>query len=88
VPRRVDQRVEVLLRLELLESEVDGDSSFSLVLQLVQDPRILEGVSSARLLALLCILLDSPIVYRSKVKEEVAHAGALPMVYVASYNQV
>src|SRR5712692_8913434 len=52
MPRRIDQRVEELGRLELLEGEVDRDPSLPLVLQLVEDPRILEGVAGPRLLGL------------------------------------
>src|SRR5256885_6442882 len=60
----------------LFRSEVDGDTSLSFVLELVKDPRILEGVPRAGLFALLRILLDGPVIYCTKVEQEMTHAGA------------
>ena len=88
MPRRINQRVEELRSLELLEGEVDRDPSLPLVLQLVEDPRILEGVARPRLLGLPRELLDHPLVDDPEVEEEMAHARGLAVVYVTGYNEI
>src|SRR5208283_3504977 len=88
VPWRVDKRVEVLLRLEPLECEVDGDTPLPLVLQLVQNPSVLEAITGPGLLGLLRELVYGPLIHGSEVKEKVTHAGALPVVYVTCYDKV
>src|SRR5437879_13632543 len=88
MPRRVYQRVEELRRLELLEGEVDRDPPLPLVLQLVEDPRILEGVARPRLFGLPRELLYHPLVDDTEVEEEVAHSSGLAVVYLTRHNAV
>ena len=73
---------------KVFEGEVDSDSSFSFVLQLVEDPGVLERVSRTSLFGLLCELVNHPLVYDPEVKEHVAHGGGLSVVHMAADDKV
>merc|ERR1719446_1767642 len=77
----------VLGSLELPESDVDGDSTLTLRLQLVHNPRILEG-SLARLLGLLLELLNGPLVDSTALVDQVTSGGGLARVHVADNHNV
>merc|ERR1740122_257372 len=77
----------VLGSLELPESDVDGDTSLTLGLQLVKNPGVLEG-SLARLGGLLLELLDGPLVNTSALVDQVTGGGRLARVDVADDDNV
>merc|ERR1740123_372942 len=83
----VDDGDVVLGSLELPQSNVDGDATLPLGLQLVHDPRILEG-ALARLLGLLLELLNGPLVNTSALVDQVAGGGRLAGVDVADDDDV
>merc|ERR1711884_145431 len=59
-----------LVGLELPEGDIDGDTSFSLGLQLVQNPSVLEGTFT-HLMGFLLELLDGSLVDTSALVDEV-----------------
>ena len=77
----------VLGGLELPESDVNGDTSLTLGLQLVQNPGILEG-SLARFGGLLLELLDGPLVNASALVDQVTGGSRLARVDVADDDNV
>merc|ERR1719438_431405 len=77
----------VLGCLKLPESNVNGDTSLTLGLQLVQDPSILEG-SLARLGRLLLELLNSSLVNTSALVDQVSSGGGLARVDVSNDDNV
>ena len=77
----------VLGSLELPQGNVDGDSSLTLGLQLVQDPGVLEG-SLAGFGGLLLELLDGPLVNTSALVDQVTSGGRLARVDVADDDNV
>ena len=77
----------VLGSLELPESDVDGDTSLTLGLELVKNPGVLEG-SLARLGGLLLELLDGPLVNTSALVDQVTSGGGLARVDVADDDNV
>ena len=77
----------VLGGLELPESDVDGDTSLTLGLQLVQHPGVLEG-ALAGLLGLLLELLDGPLVNASALVDQMTSGGRLAGVDVADDDNV
>merc|ERR550534_2912933 len=77
----------VLGGLELPESDIDGDTSLTLGLQLVKNPGVLEG-SLARLGGLLLELLDGPLVNTSALVDQVTSGGGLARVDVADDDNV
>merc|ERR1719237_706103 len=83
----VDDGDVVLGSLELPQSDVDGDATLALGLQLVHDPRILEG-SLARLLGLLLELLNGPLVDSTALVDQMAGGGGLARVHVADDHDV
>merc|ERR1719339_631887 len=83
----VDDGDVVLGGLKLPESNVNGDSTLALRLQLVHDPSILEGALS-RLLGLLLELLDGPLVNTSTLVDQVASGGGFARVDVANDDNV
>merc|ERR1719198_2734562 len=72
----VDDGHVVLGGLEFPESNVNGDTTLALGLQLVHHPGILEG-TLARLLGLLLELLDGPLVNSTALVDEVTGGGGL-----------
>merc|ERR1719264_447339 len=83
----VDDGDVVLGGLKLPKSNVDGDTTLALGLQLVHDPRILEG-TLARLLSLLLELLNRPLVNTSALVDQVAGGGRLARVDVTDDDDV
>merc|ERR1719158_703063 len=83
----VDDGNVVLGSLELPQSNVDGDATLTLGLQLVHDPSILEG-ALARLLGLLLELLDGSLVNTSTLVDQVTGGGRLAGVDVADDDNV
>ena len=77
----------VLRSLELPESDVNGDTSLTLGLQLVKDPSVLEG-SLARLRGLLLELLDGSLVNSSALVDQMTSGGGLAGVDVSDDNNV
>ena len=77
----------VLGSLELPESNINGDTSLTLSLQLVQDPGVLEG-SLARLRRLLLELLDGSLVNSSALVDQMTSGGGLAGVDVADDDNV
>ena len=77
----------VLGSLKLPESNVNGDTSLTLSLQLVQDPGVLEG-SLARLRGLLLELLDGSLVNSSALVDQMTSGGGLARVDVSDDNNV
>merc|ERR1711963_1031315 len=76
VARGVDDGHVVLGSLEFPESNVDGDTTLALGLQLVHHPGVLEG-ALARLLGLLLELLDGPLVNSTALVDQVTGGGGL-----------
>ena len=77
----------VLGGLKLPQSNINGDATFTLGLELVQYPSILEG-TFPRLLRLLLELLNGPLVNSSALVDEVARGGGLARVHVANHYDV
>jgi hypothetical protein len=70
----VDDGDVVLGSLELPESNVDGDSTLALSLELVENPRVLEG-SLSHIVGLLLELLDGSLVNTSALVDQVTGGG-------------
>ena len=87
MPRRVDDREVVLARLELPQRNVDRDTTLTLRLQVVQDPRVLER-ALPELLRLLLELLDRPLINTAALVDEVPRRRRLARVDVANDNDV
>ena len=85
--RGINDRHVVLGGLKLPESDVDGDTTLTLGLQLVQHPGVLEG-SLAGLLGLLLELLDGPLVNTTTLVDQMTSGGRLAGVNVADDNNV
>merc|ERR1719220_2577879 len=83
----VDDGDVVLGGLKLPKSNVNGDTTLALGLQLVHDPRILEG-TLARLLSLLLELLNRPLINPSALVDQVASGGRLARVDVTDDDDV
>merc|ERR550534_2893258 len=77
----------VLGSLEFPESDVNGNTSLTLGLQLVKDPGVFEG-SLTRLGRLLLELLDGPLVDTSALIDQVTGGGRLARVDVADDDNV
>merc|ERR550525_1853966 len=83
----IDDGHIVLGSFELPESNVDGDATLALGLQLVHHPGILEG-TLAGLLGLLLELLDGPLVDATALVDQVTSGGGLAGVHVADNHNV
>ena len=83
----IDDGHVVLGGLELPESDIDGDTTLTLGLQLVQHPGVLEG-ALAGLLGLLLELLDGPLVNASALVDQMTSGGRLAGVDVADDDNV
>ena len=83
----VDDGDIVLGSLKLPESDVDGDTTLTLSLQLVKHPGVLEG-ALAGLLGLLLELLDGPLVNTSALVDQMTSGGGLAGVDVSNDNDV
>ena len=70
----INDGVNTLGGLELPESDIDGDTSFSLSLELVHNPGILEG-TLARLGGLLLELLNGSLIDTTALVDEMAGSG-------------
>ena len=77
----------VLGGLELPESDIDGDTSLTLGLELVKNPGILEG-SLSGLGGLLLELLNGSLVDTSALVNQVTSGGGLARVDVADDDNV
>lgn len=77
--RGVNDGDHVLGGLELPESNVDGDTTLTLSLQLVEHPSILEG-TLAELGSFLLELLDGTLVDTSALVDQVTSGGGLARV--------
>jgi hypothetical protein len=76
-----------LVGLELPEGDIDGDTSFSLGLELVQNPSVLEG-TFAHFLGFLLELLDSSLVDTSALVDEVTGSRGFTGIDVADNDDV
>merc|ERR1719446_1499070 len=83
----VDDGDVVLGSLELPESDIDGNSTLTLSLQFVQNPRVLEG-ALAHLLSFLLELLNGSLVDTSALVDEMTSGGGLTRVHVANHHDV
>merc|ERR1719342_503246 len=77
----------VLGSLKLPESDINGDTSLTLSLELVKNPSILEG-SLSRLGRLLLELLDGSLVDSSALVDQVTGGGGLARVDVTDDDNV
>ncbi|KAH3678581.1 hypothetical protein OGATHE_000131 [Ogataea polymorpha] len=77
----------VLWSLEFPQSDIDGDTSFSLSLQLVQNPSVFEGTLT-KLGSLLFKLLDGSLVDTTTLVDQVAGSGRFTRVDVTNNNDV
>merc|ERR1719203_1751187 len=83
----VDDGDVVLGGLELPESDIDGDSTLTLSLQFVQNPRVLER-TLPHLLGFLLELFDGSLVDTSALVDEMARGGGLTRVHMTNHNNV
>merc|ERR1719278_2475581 len=83
----VDDGDIVLVGLKLPESDVDGDTTLTLGLQLVQHPGVLEGALTG-LLGLLLELLDGPLVDATALVDQMAGGGGLAGVDMTDDHDV
>jgi len=84
---RVDDGDLVLVGLELPEGDIDGDTSLSLGLQLVQNPSVLEG-AFAHLGGFLLELLDSSLVDTTALVDQVTGGGRFTGIDVTDNDNV
>jgi len=77
----------VVLGLELPESDIDGNTTLTLGLELVQNPGVFEG-ALAHLLGFLLELLDDTLVDAAAFVDEMAGGGRLARVDVANDDDV
>jgi hypothetical protein len=83
----VDDGEVVLLGLELPEGDIDGDTSLSFSLQLVQDPGVLEGALT-HIVGFLFVLFEGSLVDTTALVDQVTSGGGLAGVDVADDDQV
>jgi len=70
----VDDGEDTLLGLEFPEGDIDGDTSFSLGLQFVEDPSVLEG-GFTHLSSFLFELFDSSLIDTTALVDQVTSGG-------------
>jgi len=87
VSRGINDGDVVIFSLELPQGDIDGDTTFTLGLELVQNPGILEGPFT-HLLSLLLELLDDTLVDAAAFVNEMAGGGRFTRIYVANYHDV
>jgi len=87
VSRGVDDGDVIVLSLELPQSNVDGDTTFTLSLELVQNPGIFEG-AFAHLLGFLFELFDDTLVDTTAFVDEMAGRSRLARVDVTDDDDV
>ncbi|PKI74625.1 hypothetical protein CRG98_004952 [Punica granatum] len=87
VSRGIDDSAVVLGGLELPESNIDGDTTLTLSLELVEHPGVLEG-SLVHLSSLLLEPLNYTLVNTSKLVDQVTSGGRLARVDVADDHNV
>ena len=83
----IDDGELILVSGELPESNIDGDTTLTLGLQLVKDPSVLEGTLT-ELGGLLLELLDDSLVDTTALVDEVSSGGGLTGIDVADHNNV
>ena len=83
----VDDGHDELLGLELPEGDVDGYTTLALVLELVQDPCVLEG-AFPELVRTLLVLVKSTLVDTTALEDQVTGEGRLSIVDVADNDEV
>merc|ERR1712244_185179 len=83
----IDDGDVVLASLELPQGNIDGDTTFTLGLQLVQNPGVLEG-TLAHLLGFLLELLNGTLVDTTALVDQVTGGGGLAGVDVANDHNV
>jgi hypothetical protein len=77
----------ILGGLELPESDIDGDTTLTLGLELVKNPGVLEGTLS-ELSSLLLELLDGTLVNTTTLVDHVTSGGGLAGIDVADNDDV
>merc|ERR1712132_17365 len=87
VPRGIDDGEVVLGGLELPEGDVNGDTTLTLGLELVEHPCVLEGTLT-HLGSLLLELLDDTLVNATALVDQVTGGGRLTRVDVADHHNV
>merc|ERR1712093_39535 len=87
VTRGINDSEVVLGGLELPEGDVNGDTTLTLGLELVEHPCVLEG-SLAHLGGLLLELLDDTLVNATALVDQVTGGGGLTGVHVANDHDV
>jgi hypothetical protein len=83
----VDDGEEVLLGLELPEGDIDGDTSLSLGLKLVEDPGVLEG-GFTNFLGFLLVLLQSPFLNSTALVDHMTSGGRFTGIDVTDDDEV
>jgi len=73
--------------LELPKGDIDGNSTFSLSLELVQDPGVLEGGLS-HFLGFLLELFDGSLVDSTAFVDQMSSGGGLSRIDVANNDDV
>eukprot|EP00736_Rhodelphis_marinus_P002134 Rmarinus@m.12839 len=87
MPGSVDDGVVAAGGLELPESDIDGDTTFTLSLQLVENPRVLEG-TLAHLGSVLLELLDGTLVDTATLVDKVTSGRRLARVDMTDNDDV
>jgi len=87
VARGIDDGEVVLGSLELPEGDIDGDTTLTLSLELIENPSVLER-ALAHLSGLLLETLDHTGVDTTASVDKVASSGGLARIYVTDNNQV
>ena len=85
--RCIDDREVVLARLKLPQRNVGRDTTLTLSLQVVKDPRVLER-ALAELLRLLLKLLNRTLVNTTALVDEMARRRRLARIDVTNDNNV
>ena len=84
--RGVNNREDVLRGLELPQSDIDGDTSFTLGFQLVKHPGVLER-ALAHLVSFFLELLDSSLINTTALENQVTSGSRLAGIDVADNDQ-
>ena len=83
----INDGVDSLGRLELPEGNIDGDTTFTFGLELIQNPSVLEGTLT-HLVSLLLELLDGTSINTTALVDQVTSGGGLAGIDVTDNDQV
>jgi hypothetical protein len=84
--RSINNGEEMILGLELPKSDINGDTSLTLSLELIENPSVLEGTLSG-LRGLLLVGSDDTLIDTSTLVDQVTSSGGLSGVDVTDHDE-